>query len=205
MLQRTMNIRQKILALILSYSSYQRFSAIITQNHKNYALRTAQTALTFLDVDNFSVYRQDNLEHQKIIDSWQNFADTQDATFIYAIEPFNEYNQIRFVVNVKNKQSDYDIVPIGFVMPTSSDEYKKAYRNLYESKKDFEVVIRDNGISLTGDHVTAMIPIKNSDEDVKGILCVQSQMEKLDAEKIFFPQTHNFFYADLSFADVFYR
>lgn len=141
--------------------------------------------MTFLDADNFSAYTQDDSTRQKIIDSWQNLADTQDATFIYAIEPFNEYNQIRFVVNVKNTNSDYDIVPIGFVMPTSSDEYKKSYRNLYEGVTDYAFVIRDNGISITGDHVTAMIPIKNSDEDVKGILCVQSQMEKLDAEKIF--------------------
>ena len=191
-----MNIRQKILAggilfalllaLILSYSSYQRFSAIITKDYQSDALRTAQTALTFLDADNFSAYTQDNLTRQKIIDSWQNLADTQDATFIYAIEPFNEYNQIRFVVNVKNTNSDYDIVPIGFVMPTSSDEYKKSYRNLYEGIKNFDFVIRDNGISITGDHVTAMIPIKNSKGVVEGILCVQSQMEKLDAEKIFF-------------------
>ena len=151
-----MNIRQKILAggilfalllaLILSYSSYQRFSAIITQDYESDALRTAQTALTFFDADNFSAYTQDDSTRQKIIDSWQNLADTQDATFIYAIEPFNEYNQIRFVVNVKNTNSDYDIVPIGFVMPTSSDEYKKSYRNLYEGVTDYAFVIRDNGI-----------------------------------------------------------
>ena len=106
--------------------------------------------------------------------------------FIYVIEPFNEYNHIRFSINVKNTNSVYDIVPVGFVMPTSSDEYKKAYRELYEGVKDYAFVVRDNGISLTGDHVTAMIPIKNSTGMVEGILCVQSQMDRLDAEKIFF-------------------
>lgn len=71
-------------------------------------------------------------------------------------------------------------------MPTSSDEYKKAYHDLYEGVKDYAFVIRDNGISLSGDHVTALIPVKNSDEVIKGILCVHMQMNKLDAEKIYF-------------------
>lgn len=191
-----MNIRQKILAggilfalllaFILSYNTYQRFSAISTQDYSSDALRTAQTALTFLDADNFSVYRQDNLEHQKIIEEWQKIVDTQDAMFIYLIEPFNEYNQIRFVVNVKNKQSDYDIFPIGYVMPTSNEDYKKAYRNLYEGVADYAFVVRDNGISITGDHVTVLLPIKNSQKVVESILCVQVQMDELDAEKIFF-------------------
>ena len=174
------------LAFVLSYTGYQRFTAIITQDYENGALRTAQTALTILDADNFSAYSQDNSARQEILDRWQKLADTQDAMFIYVIEPFNNYNQIRFELNVKKTDSAYDLFPIGFVMPTSSDEYKKAYRDLYEGIKEYAFVIRDNGISITGDHVTAMVPIKTSDNAVKGILCVQWQMERLDAEKILF-------------------
>lgn len=191
-----MNIRQKILAggilfalilaLILNYNSYQRFTAIITHNHQRDALQTAQTALTFLDADNFDAYSQDTLAYQKVLYEWQKIADTQDVMFIYAIEPFSDYNQIRFYLNVQNTNSEYAIVPKGYVMPTSSDEYKTAYRDIYEGVKDHAVVIRDNGISVTGDHVTALLPIKNSSNVVKGILCVQLQMDELDAEKIFF-------------------
>ena len=42
------------------------------------------------------------------------------------------------------------IIPLGYVKPTSSDEYKKAYRDLYEGQKEFAVVVRENGISMTG-------------------------------------------------------
>ena len=98
-----------ILAVNLSYNSYQRFTTIITQNHKNYALRTAQTALTFLDADNFSVQRQDILAHQKIMNEWQRITDAQEIMFIYVIEPFNEYNNIRFIMSVRNTDSDYDV------------------------------------------------------------------------------------------------
>jgi len=191
-----MNIRQKILAggilfalilaLTLSYNAYQRFTAIITQDHEGYALRTAQTALTVLEADNFSVYTQDVAERREILHRWQEIVDTQAAMFIYAIEPFDNYNNIRFGINVKNTSSKYEIRPIGYVMPTSSEEYKKAYRDLYYERADHSVVIRDNGISAVGDHITAMVPIKDSEDIVNGILCVQWQMDDLDAEKILF-------------------
>ena len=106
--------------------------------------------------------------------------------FIYVVEPYDNYNKIRFDINIKNTNSEYDIVPRGYVRTTSSDEYKKTYKSLYESDKEYAVVIRDNGISATGDHLTAMVPIKNSKGSVEGILCVQWQMADLDTEKIFF-------------------
>ena len=65
-----------ILAFILSYNSCQRFTAIITQDYGNDALRTAQTALTVLDADNFPVYRQETLDRPQILTDWQNLADT---------------------------------------------------------------------------------------------------------------------------------
>ena len=175
-----------ILASILSCDSYQRFTAIIMRNHEDEALRTAQTALTFLDADNLSVYEQDSSARQKLLREWQRIADTQDAMFIYVIEPFNGYRDIRFIVNVKNTDSEYDVFPVGYVMPTDSDEYKQAYRDLYAGNTDHATVIRDNDISATGDHVTAMVPITDSDDLVEGILCVQWQMDELDAERILF-------------------
>ena len=175
-----------VLALTLSYNSYHRFTVIITQYYERKALRTAQIALTFLDVNNFSVYSQKTFARQKILHEWQKLVDIQDLMFIYVIEPYGDYNYIRFDLNVKNVYSKYDIIPIGYVKPTSSEEYKKAYRNLYEGKKEYAVVVRENGSSITGDHITAMIPIKNSEGVIKGILCVQAQMSSLDTEKILF-------------------
>ena len=175
-----------ILALLLSINSYRKFTTIITQNHSYDALRTTRTALQFLDVENFSEQIQDESKRQSILFHWQRLVDTQAEMFIYVIEPFNDYNNIRFDINVKNTHSDYDIVQRGFVMPTSSDEYKDAYRDIYEHGKEYAFVIRDNGISRTGDHITVMIPIKNGNNTIKGLLCVQRQMEDLDAEKILF-------------------
>ena len=112
--------------------------------------------------------------------------DTQELMFAYVIQPEDDYNNIRFVLDVENSTFAYEQIPLGSVKPTSSAEYKESYRDIYEHGKDYAVVVRDNGISETGDHVTVMIPIKNSGGSVEGTLCVQRQMAALDAEKISF-------------------
>lgn len=132
------------------------------RDHKEDALRTAQIALTFLDVDNFSVYEQNASVHKKLLREWQKIADIQDVMFIYVIEPFNGYKDIRFGVDVVNTDSEYDVRPIGYVTSTSSDEYKTAYQSLYASNIDHAIIVRDNDISLFGDHITAIVPIKDS-------------------------------------------
>ena len=177
-----------ILALLLSINSYRRFTTIIVENHSRDALRSAHTALQFVDAENFSNYIQDESNFQDTLLIWQRLVDTQAEMFIYVIEPIDNYNNIRFDINVKNTNSSYAVFPRGFVKPTSSDEYKDAYRDLYERGKDYAVVIRDNGISETGDHLTVIIPIKDANNVVKGLLCVQQQMEELEQEKILFLQ-----------------
>ena len=87
---------------------------------------------------------------------------------------------------VNNDYSEYEVRPIGYVTLTSSDEYKTAYRNIYAGNIDHAIIMRDNGISLFGDHITAIVPIKNSGGVIKGILCVQWQLDELDEEKILF-------------------
>jgi len=87
-------------------------------------------------VNEISGYSQNTLARQRILHEWQKIVDSQGETFIYVIKPFSNYNVIRFDLNVKNTNSVYDIVPRGYLKPTSSDEYKKAYRDLYDGNKE---------------------------------------------------------------------
>lgn len=175
-----------IVVLTLSLSSYHRFNLVIKRNYENTTLQTVKTALTVLDVDNFSDYSQNPSARQEVLRKWQKLVDTQNAMFIYAIKPDDNFDTICFILSAKNLTSDYPLFDSGHVIPTSSTEYKKAYSDLYEGGKEHSVVMRDNGASSTGDHITVMIPIKNSSGSIEGILCVQGQMSELDAEKNFF-------------------
>ena len=175
-----------MMALTLSLSSYYRFNVVIKRNYENTTLQTAQTALTFLDVDNFSDYIQNPSARQEILSKWQKIVDTQNAMFIYAIKPDDNFDTVCFILSAKNSTSDYPLFESGYVMPTTSLEYKKAYIELYERGKEHATIMRHDEEDSTGDHITVMVPIKSSSGFVEGILCVQGQMSELDGEKNFF-------------------
>ena len=178
------------LGMLLIYVGYHEVSDAIAKQYADTAFRTARTALTFIDADRLNEY-DDNVNDAatvELAEAWQILADTQEATFIYAIQPniAKGYYEIRFVISIMNKDSTYDHFNSGYIRPTSNEEYRAAYKNLYESRSQQETIVRDNGVSSTGDHITVMLPIKNSAGDVKGILCVQRQMDDLKTTRQFY-------------------
>ncbi|MBO4424599.1 MAG: SpoIIE family protein phosphatase, partial [Spirochaetales bacterium] len=64
------------------------------------------------------------------------------------------------------------------------EEYRKAYQGLYEGTSDKAAVIRDKGYIETDKHVTVMLPLKGEDGEAKAILCVQVQMNNLEAARL---------------------
>ena len=80
-----------------------------------------------------------------------------------------------------NRNSDYDLYDFGYVRETTNDEYREKYRRLYEHKSGKELVLRNTGYIETDPHITAMIPLNNTNGDTCAILCVQRQMDMLTA------------------------
>ena len=180
------------LSVLLIYVGYREISDSIEKQYEDTAFRTAQTALSFIDADRLSDYNDlggDFYEETMELDAeWRRLVNTQTATFAYAIQPdvSKNYTEIRFVLSTMNENFPYDRFHSGHIRPTSSEEYRQAYEDLYNHKKMRATIIRDNGVSATGDHITVMLPIKNAAGEVKGILCVQRQMEDLRITQNFY-------------------
>ena len=62
---------------------------------------------------------------------------------------------------------------------TTNDEYRNAYRALYEGTLESTSVMRDSGNLSTGRHITVMIPLRDGNETT-AIICVQVQLDKLE-------------------------
>jgi sigma-B regulation protein RsbU (phosphoserine phosphatase) len=74
---------------------------------------------------------------------------------------------------------DFTPYEFGHIRKTTNDEYREKYRSLYEQRTFSEFVVRDKGQIETDPHITALIPLRGSDNTVKGILCVQRQLDEL--------------------------
>ena len=172
---------------IVSVIGYRTFTNALLNQYAEGAFLTAQTAAELVDADRMDEYAQSGgvtSEYRAVLDRMDHLCNSSGSTFIYVIEPDRtDYGHITFLFSTIDHDSSYTKYDFGFVRETTNDEYREKYRALYEQEADRELVIRDKGNIETDSHITAMIGLKGSDGQVKGILCVQRQMDVLAAER----------------------
>lgn len=172
-----------VFALVIGYIGIRRFSDAILEQYSRDGLLTAETAANIIDGDDLHRLRLSNgdtAEYRKVYNELQSLCNSSDSAFIYVIQPDTfDYNHIRFLFSTINYNSDFKQYEFGYIRKTTNDEYKRKYRMLYEGSSHQEIVVRDKGYIETDKHITAMVPIRGSDNTVKAILCVQRQLDVL--------------------------
>ena len=176
-----------LFSVIVSIIGYRTFTSALLDQYANGAFLTAQTAAELVDADKLDEYARSGgttPEYLEVWDRLDHLCNSSGSTFIYVIQPDRtDYRHITFLFSTIDHDSSYTKYDFGFVRDTTNDEYREKYRMLYEQTADRELVIRDKGSIETDSHITAMIGLKGSDGWVKGILCVQRQMDVLAAER----------------------
>ncbi len=176
-----------ILSILLSYMGYMEFTVAIKDQYEDSALRTARTAITFADVEKIPEYNDKDTdgefypETMELVKEWQNLVDTQGVTFTYIFQPNVEknYNEIRFVLSVMNSTAKSTHFFTGHTMETENEEYRQAYQDIYENKKEYVSKFFYDELNNVDGFVTVMLPMKDSAGEVKGILGVTRPMEDL--------------------------
>ena len=161
---------------------YVQFSDEFAQEYTENAFRIANAAESYIIPDYFDEYLEKHGNSSLYRQTYQdltNLCNKVNARFIYVIQPDETYDNITFVFNAVNDDSGFEPYEIGYVRPTTNDDYKLKYQLLYEGLSDKEYVLRDRGFIETDSHITAMIPLKDNLGKVRGILCVQRQMDAL--------------------------
>ena len=161
---------------------YVQFSDEFAQEYTENAFRIANAAESYIIPDYFDEYLEKHGNSSLYRQTYQdltNLCNKVNARFIYVIQPDETYDNITFVFNAVNDDSGFEPYEIGYVRPTTNDDYKLKYQLLYECLSDKAYVLRDRGFIETDSHITAMIPLKDNLGKVRGILCVQRQMDAL--------------------------
>ena len=172
-----------LFSIIVCAIGYATFSDALLQQYADGAFRTAETALTAVDGDRMDAYWQSDgatKEYTEVWSSLDRLCNSTGSTFIYVIEPDRtDWAHIRFLFSTIDHGSRYSVYAFGYLRQTTNDEYKEKYRALYDGMSERELVIRDKGYIETDPHITAMVPLKDAAGQVRGILCVQRQMDVL--------------------------
>ena len=172
-----------IFGIVVGIIGYMQFTESLATEYNDSAFRTAETAATLINADRIDEYLENggNDEEYKLsLSRLDTLCNKQNVSIIYTIAvDTTDYAHYKSVFNSVNDNSGYTPWEVGVVKPTSTDEYKKIYKEMYEGDLKRGTVIRDKTSGATIPHITSLIPLTGSDGKVKAILCVQRFMEQL--------------------------
>ena len=118
-----------VLSAILSYLGYLKFTEAIEKQYEDTALRSARTAITFVDPDKVSDYDDTGgnfyNETMALASEWSRLIETQGLTFLYIVQPdiSKDYGEIRFALSMMHSQAKYDKYHSGHLRKTCNEEY----------------------------------------------------------------------------------
>ncbi|MBO7253019.1 MAG: PP2C family protein-serine/threonine phosphatase [Oscillospiraceae bacterium] len=178
-----------IVCLLLAYNlivqtiGYIQFTESLTREYNDSAFRTAETAVTLVDGDKIDEYLRtggDSDEYRDRLRRMDILCQMQNVTLIYAIKvDTSDYGRFVNIYNSVNQNSTYSRWEIGYQRDTTNEEYAKIYRDIYENGLERGTVLRTTDLRGKEPHITSLVPVKDSNGDVRAILCVQRPMEEL--------------------------
>lgn len=173
-----------IFAVLSSLISYSAFADVLDQRYADTGYQIGRLAAEVVDGDKLDAYLdpeyQQTEEYKTTMRRLDNITQRMNAAFIYVLQPVDEdWKEIRFLFETVN--DNYDLSPYlpGYVRESASEEYSTKYKLIYDGKSEEEFVFRSDRQTTTGAHVSSMVPVKTSDGDVAGVMCVQLQEDEL--------------------------
>ena len=179
-----------VVGLLIIYTTisgvigYRATSDSLYDQYTEDAFQVANAAAFVVDGDELDEMVRGGEDSELYRETWNRLdqlCNAFDATFVYVIQPdLTDYGHITFLFSTVRWESEYTPYELGYVRTTTNDEYKLKYRNLYEGVSDRELLLlNDAGYKRSTHHITAMVPVKNTDQRTKAIICVQRQMDDI--------------------------
>ena len=175
-----------VFTLIISVIGYRATSDSLFDQYTEDAFQVAHAAAFVIDGDEIDEVVKLGSESEEYRERWarlDQLCNAFDATFIYVIKPdLSDYGHITFIYSTVRWDSEYTPYALGYVRETTNDEYRLKYRNLYEGVSDHELLLLNGKeYSRAGHHITAMVPVKDTEQRTRAIICVQRQLDDIRA------------------------
>ena len=194
-----------VFALMVELIGYYAFTSAFTREYSNYVSSIANYSLKLVVIHDFEKlmkYEQDDLDNsydqymggfiseddREIASLSMGYGFTRDnlneicnstgMSVVYIIKPDEDFLHYTSIINCPNENLGYTPWEIGHREETPAD-YIEAYRNIYEGGSESELVFRYENLGSGKPHITALVPVKNSKNEIVGILCVQRFVDEL--------------------------
>ena len=174
-----------VFGIIVSVIGVIGFTTSFRNENSTTTYHMADTAATLVNGDHIDEYLRDEEEEEyrrtkRILDA---YCKNMNVSLVYVIDvDRSDYGRFVSVFNAVNNDvddSNYTAWEKGYERKTTNDEYRRAYQVLYDKEALYETVYRLNPGPGLHPHITTIVPIRNSDDDVVSLLCVQRPISEL--------------------------
>lgn len=155
---------------------------------KEYSVTTyhiADTATTLVNGDHIDEYLEGGFteEYLQTRRYLYGYCKRMAVSIVYVIKvDQSDYNHFTSVFNLINNDVDdtnYTPWELGYRRATTNDEYKQKYKALYNKESEYETIYRIRTTDGQNSHVTTLVPVKDADGIVSGILCIQRPVNEI--------------------------
>lgn len=175
-----------VFATIVSVIGIHNFTEAFKKESAVTTYHMADTATSLVNGDHLDAYlnghEMTEYEHTKAL--LNDYCRKMSVSLIYVIMvDTSDYGRFISVFNAVNNsvdESEYTPWELGHRRDTTNDEYRRKYQLLYEKEALFETVYRTNPSDGSHPHITTMVPVKNSADDVTAILCMQRPISEFN-------------------------
>ena len=179
-----------IYGIVVGFFGFASFSAAFRKEYAATTYHIADTAASLVNGENLNSYLSGNNqeEYRRTKSLLTSYCYRINVSMIYVIQvDTSDYGRFVSIFNPVNNDvdnSDYTEWELGYKRNTTNEEYRQKYKAIYDEESDYETVYRINTTDGQHPHITTIVPIKNNDEDVVALLCVQRPFRELQEARL---------------------
>lgn len=183
------NIISAIVLLLLVFSwivsaiGYKSFTDAFKKEYTDTTANMAYTAALLVNGDHIDDYLADGGQSEEYLQTKQRldtYCKSMDVSIVYAIKvDTTDYGRFTSVFNSVGENTPYTPWEIGYQQDTTNEEYVEIYKELYAGTASYGTLFRTTNLKGAPPHITTLVPIKNLQGDVVGIMCIQRAMSEL--------------------------
>ena len=178
-----------VFGVVVSVAGILKFSKAFDLEYSNTTYHIADTAASLVNGDHIDDYLKGEPEEEyartkRILNA---YCRRMNVSLVYVIKvDQSDYGRFVSVFNAVDNSvdnSNYVEWETGYERETTNEEYRQAYKDIYEEESPFEIIYRLNPEQGLRPHITMIVPVWSSgpenEEKVTALLCVQRPISEL--------------------------
>ena len=181
-----------VFSIIISSLGYAIFLQAIKNDYAYTTAKMGNTAAALINGDHIDDYLagKEKEEYKTTKEHLDTYCFKMELSLLYLIKvdqsDYGSYTSIFNCVNHSILGPEITEWELGFKRDTTNEQYAEMYQNIYEYGKKRETIYRFKELNGFKPHVTTMVPVKNSEGKVVGILCLQRMFSDFTTEATYY-------------------